>query len=1102
MNCRLCWPLVGLFLVAGCAREANTPDGGFLLDEDITLVRGADLDSAQRDISVDGDSVIIAIVDEMLTDVSVQLSIESPVGGSGGAVEVENHFSGAGIEVAALEVPGDSRIRLTLLGPHDTNAPGRVHVHLRRFDVTSKTFRFTAEREGLRAWSSATNAGFRVSDVKKSALADMNRAIASLESAQGDARLAAQARLIKASLLSYFRVDWREARAEAQRAAEAFAALPEPALLETARAQFLEAVALGEMSRDRAAVNPTSEEASKQARQILTELGDGTSSLGPIERARAIDAIGYIDINESMLEDAQRRFEEAKALYQSAGHGAGVFEMDANLALVLAESGRRTEASKAYEPILENLGRISNPYKRVVVLVAAAGAEAFSGFNDQAAENLLKAIAEAREYQLHSQESEALQTLAYHYWFRGDYLQAKAFASEALRIAREEQEAMGLVYALQTTGLMARLDGDVATAIAMHLEAISRSSHLVFRMRTMRLLALDYLAIDKPAEALVQLRASLAVDLKDPHHYAYADVKRDLAEVLIEHGDGSPATLKEASTLLASTLRQTIEVQDMSGEIGARRVHAMLLTKQGRYAAALAEYQRAFALIFEFRGTTANPQFRLATLLHEQAAFRGYFDLVMRDAVARGVTTPRPASSAEESALRTLELARESHFGLGRPIQMDAATSARVDALLSHMADKSLRIAALLKRELDSAESAQLSALQLDMSNLRAELDRERTAAAERQAKNRTPDKDEVRPWRDIAPGVVQLSYGLGNDHAYVWARSASGTRVSVLSEKPEMLEHELTGLAAMDPQASPAGIEAALTHVSSVLLPPGLLPENSSIVEIVAEGRIASVPFAGLRSPTDHSRRLVETHAVTMITSLLEVGEPPRPAQARPFRLVALASGSGTLRSAAVANPVPRLQASTTEIREVAKLFEAQDASAKVKLLTGPEGDATTLRGVWSSGADVVHFATHALADLRQPLASLLVLPASDASGTPTYLTAGQVQEWRGDADLVFLSACESAIGPPRFAGGMPGLQSAFLRAGARGVVATLWPIEDVLAREFSADFYQRFTSGQSAARALSETQRLWLAARAGEDEAQQLRRRITALAHGFYTQ
>jgi hypothetical protein len=131
--------------------------------------------------------------------------------------------------------------------------------------------------------------------MKKSAMADMNRAIASLEGAQGDARLAAQARLIKASMLNYFRVDWREARAEAQRAAKAFAALAQPASLETARARFLEAVALGEISRDRAAMNPTSEEASRQARQILAELGSTTSPFGPVERARAMDAIGHFE---------------------------------------------------------------------------------------------------------------------------------------------------------------------------------------------------------------------------------------------------------------------------------------------------------------------------------------------------------------------------------------------------------------------------------------------------------------------------------------------------------------------------------------------------------------------------------------------------------------------------------------------------------------------------------------------------------------------------------------------------------------------------------------------------------------------------------------
>jgi CHAT domain-containing protein len=285
------------------------------------------------------------------------------------------------------------------------------------------------------------------------------------------------------------------------------------------------------------------------------------------------------------------------------------------------------------------------------------------------------------------------------------------------------------------------------------------------------------------------------------------------------------------------------------------------------------------------------------------------------------------------------------------------------------------------------------------------------------------------------------------------------------------------------------------------VLLPAGLLQPDTTALEIIAEGRIAGVPFSGLRSPVNPARRLVETHAIKMTTSMFAVDDAQPPAQARPFRLVALASGSGTLRSAPTADPAPRLQAAIAEIDGIAQLFESANPLARVKLLIGNDGSAAQLHAIWSSGADVVHFATHALADLRQPLASLLVLPAKDAAGSPAYLTAGQVQDWRGDAELVFLSACESAIGPPRFAGGMPGLQSAFLRAGARGVIATLWPIEDVLARQFTADFYQRFTRGKAAVQALGETQRLWLAPKAGASEAEQVRRRITAMAHAYFS-
>jgi CHAT domain-containing protein len=103
---------------------------------------------------------------------------------------------------------------------------------------------------------------------------------------------------------------------------------------------------------------------------------------------------------------------------------------------------------------------------------------------------------------------------------------------------------------------------------------------------------------------------------------------------------------------------------------------------------------------------------------------------------------------------------------------------------------------------------------------------------------------------------------------------------------------------------------------------------------------------------------------------------------------------------------------------------------------------------------------------------------------------------------DPVYLSACETAIGPARFADGMPGLQRAFLRAGARGVIATLWPVEDVYAGQFATDFYRRYTAGVPAARALAETQRAWMQPPPGLRAGEQAHRRMTAWAHAYYVQ
>jgi CHAT domain-containing protein len=61
---------------------------------------------------------------------------------------------------------------------------------------------------------------------------------------------------------------------------------------------------------------------------------------------------------------------------------------------------------------------------------------------------------------------------------------------------------------------------------------------------------------------------------------------------------------------------------------------------------------------------------------------------------------------------------------------------------------------------------------------------------------------------------------------------------------------------------------------------------------------------------------------------------------------------------------------------------------------------------------------------------------------------------------ELVVLSACESARGDQQVGDGVLGLQTAFHVAGARNVIASLWKVDDEVARGFASAFYRRLWS------------------------------------------
>jgi hypothetical protein len=154
-----------------------------------------------------------------------------------------------------------------------------------------------------------------------------------------------------------------------------------------------------------------------------------------------------------------------------------------------------------------------------------------------------------------------------------------------------------------------------------------------------------------------------------------------------------------------------------------------------------------------------------------------------------------------------------------------------------------------------------------------------------------------------------------------------------------------------------------------------------------------------------------------------------------------------------------PRLSGTRLEAQAV------REALGAGTLLLESDASAARLRALARSGElarfGMLHIASHASADFIHPLESALVL-APDTTGGPrdSRMSAREIANtWHIDADLVSLASCRSAVGALSATDGWSGLQSAFLIAGARSLLVSLWPADDHATTLLMHAFYARLT-------------------------------------------
>src|SRR5262249_16981447 len=91
-------------------------------------------------------------------------------------------------------------------------------------------------------------------------------------------------------------------------------------------------------------------------------------------------------------------------------------------------------------------------------------------------------------------------------------------------------------------------------------------------------------------------------------------------------------------------------------------------------------------------------------------------------------------------------------------------------------------------------------------------------------------------------------------------------------------------------------------------------------------------------------------------------------------------------------------------------------------------------------------------------------------AGSRPELLSAEEIVSLRLDSDLVVLSACRSGEGEPLRGEGLVGLTHAFLHAGSRAVVVSLWDVPGPFTVGLMRELYGGLVTGRSAPAALRE--------------------------------
>lgn len=526
---------------------------------------------------------------------------------------------------------------------------------------------------------------------------------------------------------------------------------------------------------------------------------------------------------------------------------------------------------------------------------------------------------------------------------------------------------------------------------------------------------------------------------------------------------------------------------------------ADLIREKGQLAESEAFYDHALRLWSASRLRVQTDTFRAANLSRVYLSYSAYVTALLAEYQATGEVRLRDKALQVAEQLRARSLVEQIGTDSRSKAGGHSARAREVRSLRLRLATLQSQLASYSGGTGDTpGRKNEVTATKAELENVAQQLDALKPPNALEEQPVSQPSEIQQG-----LPADTAVLYYVAAEPAELWLIVISQKQANVIRlEVADATDRFLDMLKALREPGFTSDDTARFTALASeaydrLVRPAEPFLDGVEHLVVVPDGLVSYLPFEAFTNtpigpsvpppPTTYAKlpflvrkyRISYAHSLSVIAALAHAKDRPAPplplfalgdprfADEEPIAVTVGIDAASLRRASLRGNRISALPYSRKEVESVADEWGVPSNSTHVKL-----GANASRKGVASTNLSryrVIHFATHAVAPNDVNLISQPALLLSGGpGGVPDAWTLSDIQQKPLNADLVILSACNTGTGGVMLGEGFMSLSRAFLAAGARATVMSLWKVEDQATALLMQRFHRNLRHGVEPAEAL----------------------------------